>query len=317
MKVGLVVNGAGGLSFDDFARVMKTVERLEISSLFVSDHFVVGEPQDSLEPYLLFAMAAREGRSFRFGPLVTPITFREPWNLGRMAAQLDIMSGGRFVMGLGAGWHEPEHTQFGIPYPPLKERFDRLEEGICVMRAMWGPGPASFTGKHYSLAGADALPKPAAGRPPIMIGGSGERRTLRLTATYADEWNAGNLAAEGYAAKLAVLRQHCETVGRDPADIRLSMMNFALIGPNPTAVDAATAKLKSALAPDDHGSLAEFRATMKARGVLVGGAEEAIDQMGQLAGLGLAEMIFSYQDLSSDEFPAFIASEIMPKTARL
>ena len=97
-----------------------------------------------------------------------------------MAGQIDLLSGGRFVFGMGAGWNEPEHTAYGIPFPPVKERFDRLEESIQVVQKLWGDGPADFAGKYYQLAGADCLPKPTDGRPPILIGGGGEKRTLKL-----------------------------------------------------------------------------------------------------------------------------------------
>ena len=108
-----------------------------------SDHYFIGRQQDSLEAYLSFAVAARETSTIRFGPLVSPVTFRSPVDVGRMAAQIDQLSGGRFVMGVGAGWNEAEHQAYGINFPPVKERFDRLDEAIQVMKSLWGPGPAS------------------------------------------------------------------------------------------------------------------------------------------------------------------------------
>ena len=119
--------------------------------------------QDSLDPYLSFTLAAAETEHIRFGPLVTPITFRHPVNLGRMAAQIDLLSGGRFVMGVGAGWNVGEHAAYGLDFPSTRERFDRLSEGIEVMRALWGEGPASYEGTHYRLQNADCLPKPDGG----------------------------------------------------------------------------------------------------------------------------------------------------------
>ena len=317
MQIGLVVNGSGGITFEDWATAMASVERYGFPSLFVSDHFVVGEPQASLEPFLLFALAAKEQGSFRFGPLVTPITFRAPWNLARWAAQLDLLSGGRFVMGLGVGWHEPEHTMFGIPYPPLRERFDRLTEALALMKGMWGEGPATVEGRYYRLQDAVALPKPAPGRPPVMIGGSGEKRTLRLVAEYADEWNSGGASPEEYARKAGVLARHCEDVGRDPASIRRSMLQLALIGPAQADIDESTRRLKEALAPDLNVSLADYQAQLRAGGTLVGGAEEVIDRLGQLAEAGVDEVVFSLPDAASDTLPAFLASDVVPKVADL
>ena len=318
MKIGLVVNGSGGLTFDDWIYALKTAEGYDFPSLFVSDHFVVGEPQASLEPYLLFALAARESSTLRFGPLVTPITFRAPWNLARWAAQLDILSGGRFVMGLGVGWHELEHTAFGIPYPPLKERFDRLEEALQVMmKGMWGPGPVSVDGHYYRLHEAEALPKPEAGCPPIMIGGGGEKRSLRLAAQFADEWNGSNLDPAGLRHKLEVLEQHCDAVGTDPSAIRHSMLCFAIIGQTEADIDHAAQRLKDALAPDLDVPIREYRQQLKAQGMLVGGADEAVQLLGGLAEAGLDEVIFSNPDAASNAFPAFVASEVAPKVAAL
>ena len=317
MRIGLVVNGSGGLSFEDWIYALKTAEKYEFPSLFVSDHFVVGEAQASLEPYLLFALAARESTSLRFGPLVTPITFRAPWNLGRWAAQLDILSGGRFVLGLGVGWHEPEHAAFGIPYPPLRERFDRLDEGIRVMKGMWASEPATFEGRYYKLSGAEALPKPGAGRPPIMIGGGGEKRSLLLAAKYADEWNGSNLQPDGFRHKLEVLARHCETVGRDPSAITHSMLSLAAIGPSQSDIDHSAKRLKDALAPDLDISVADYREQLRSQGTLVGGADEVVQALGALAEAGLEEVIFSHPDPASDTFPAFLASEVASKVAAL
>jgi len=223
MQIGLMVEGQNGLTWERWIHILKLAERLNFPTVMRSDHYFIGRQQDSLEAYLSFAVAARETSEIRFGPLVSPVTFRSPVDVGRMAAQLDQLSGGRFVMGLGAGWNEAEHQAYGIPFPPVKERFDRLDEAIQVMQALWGPGPASFEGKHYRLDGADCIPKPASGRPPILIGGSGEKRTLKVVAKYASEWNAVNASPEVYAHKVQVLEKHCEALGRDPKTIHVAL----------------------------------------------------------------------------------------------
>ncbi|MCL4241451.1 MAG: TIGR03560 family F420-dependent LLM class oxidoreductase [Dehalococcoidia bacterium] len=240
MEIGLMVEGQNGLTWERWIHILKLAEQLGFPTVFRSDHYFIGPQQDSLEAYLSFAVAARETSSIRFGPLVSPVTFRSPVDVGRMAAQIDQLSAGRFVMGMGAGWNEAEHRAYGIPFPPVKERFDRLEEAIQVVRALWAPGPASFEGKHYRLEGADCQPKPTAGGPPLLIGGSGEKRTLKLVARYADEWNAVNVAPEGYAGKVEVLKRHCEAEGRDPAvddDVRGDRAGRALPGPRDGADD--------------------------------------------------------------------------------
>ena len=235
-----------------------------------------------------------------------------------MAAQIDILSGGRFVLGLGAGWNEAEHRAYGIPFPSVSERFDRLEEAIAVIRALWAPGSSSFRGRFYQLRDAECLPKPPAGRPPILIGGTGERRTLRLAAQYASEWNCdGFLGLETYARKKAVLERHCEAVGRDPDTIRRSMLVHGLIGPNQEAIDRATRCAMNLLPGDRFTTLESYRQEAQARRMMVGTTQEVVDNLGRLAELGVQEVQFEHFDLDSDEVPAYLASDIAPRVAAL
>jgi F420-dependent oxidoreductase-like protein len=314
MRIGLMVEGQNGLTWERWTHILALAERLGFPTVFRSDHFFIGPQQDSLEAYLSFVLAARETKTIRFGPLVTPVTFRTPVGVGRMAAQVDALSGGRFVMGLGAGWNEAEHRAYGIPFPTIRERFDRLEEAIQVVRGLWGPGPASFQGRYYSLSGADCLPKPSApGRPPILIGGGGEKRTLRLVAQYADEWNAVNVSPEGYRQKLDVLAGHCAAVGRDPATIRKSMMVFAIVGPTEAELDASTARVMSMFGAPAGTSPADFRAGMKARGFIAGSTSEVVEQVLRFQEAGLEEIQFQHFNFHSDAVPEYLASEIAPR----
>ncbi|MGH2608772.1 MAG: TIGR03560 family F420-dependent LLM class oxidoreductase, partial [Tepidiformaceae bacterium] len=250
MDIGLMVEGQNGLTWERWLHILKLAERLGFPTVFRSDHYFISQAnqQESLEAYLSFVLAARETERIRFGPLVSPVTFRSPVDVGRMAAHVDALSGGRFVMGMGAGWNEAEHRAYGIAFPPIKERMDRLEEAIQVVRTLWGPGPASYEGKHYRLENVDCQPKPArAGGPPILIGGAGEKRTLKLVAQYAAEWNSVGLAPEAYAGKVAALERHCAAEGRDPATIRRSMMMFAILGRTEKALDAVAARMMRVL----------------------------------------------------------------------
>lgn len=311
-----MVEGQNGLTWDRWIHILRLAERLNFPTLMRSDHYFIGRQQDSLEAYLSFAVAARETSRIRFGPLVSPVTFRSPADVGRMAAQIDLLSGGRFVLGLGAGWNEAEHNAYGIPFPPIKERFDRLDEAIRLLRALWSPGPATFEGRHYRLAGADCLPKPAAGRPPILIGGGGEKRTLRLVAQYADEWNAVNVSPEAYAAKVSVLESHCEAVGRDPATIARSMMTFAIIGPDAASLDHATERMMGMWGAPAGTSPADYRETLRRRGMIVGGKAEVVDACGRYAELGMHEIQFQHFNFEDDTVPEFLASEVAPAVAR-
>ncbi|MBE7520562.1 MAG: TIGR03560 family F420-dependent LLM class oxidoreductase [Thermoflexaceae bacterium] len=316
MEIGLMVEGQNGLTWERWSHILALAERLGFPTVFRSDHYFIGPQQDSLEAFLSFVVAAKETKRVRFGPLVTPVTFREPVNVGRMAAQLDLLSGGRFVMGLGAGWNEAEHHAYGLSFPPIKERFDRLEEAIHVLRALWAPGPATHAGPFYRLDGADCLPKPAPGRPPILIGGGGEKRTLRLVARYAGEWNAVNLSPEAYAHKREVLERHCEREGRDPSTIRRSMMAFAIVGPNEATLDAATRRVQSMFGGANVPP-AEWRAGAKARGMIVGSTGEVVETLGRLAEQGVQEVQFQHFNFDSDEVPEYLAAEIAPRVRGL
>lgn len=313
MRIGLMVEGQNGLTWERWTHILGLAERLGFPTVFRSDHYFIGPPQDSLEAYLSFAVAARETKRIRFGPLVTPVTFRSPVDVARMAAQVDLLSGGRFVMGLGAGWNDAEHKAYGIPFPPVKERMDRLEEALQLMQALWKESPATFTGKHYQLDAADLKPKPTAGRPPILIGGSGEQRTLRIVAKYANEWNCVNLAPGAYADKVGVLERHCEREGRDPATIARSMMTFAVIGPDEETLDRGTRRLMGMWGAREGMTPAEYRAGMRQRGLLAGGTDEIVDTLGKLAEQGLQEIDFQHFDFDDDTVPQYIAAELAPR----
>ncbi len=311
MKIS-IVSGPWGASVDEVIGSAREAERLGFSSWYLGDHFFVGPQVDSYDPFLLFTLVARATNTIRFGPLVSPVTFRPPWEMGRWAAQLDVLSGQRFVMGLGVGWNADEHRAYGIPYGSLGERFDRLDEYIQVMKLLWADGPAKFSGQFYQLDGADALPKPSAGRPPIVIGGGGERRTLRLVAKYANEWNAPMLAPDAYRAKRAVLAKHCAAVDRDPATIWYSMLSVGPIGGTPSEIDTATRTHMEMFSPRTDISPAEYRAGLKARGGIVGGRDEILDALGGLAEAGVNEMVF----VDTPGVLQFLASEVAPVASK-
>jgi alkanesulfonate monooxygenase SsuD/methylene tetrahydromethanopterin reductase-like flavin-dependent oxidoreductase (luciferase family) len=200
----------------------------------------------------------------------------------------------------------------------VKERFDRLDEAIQVIKGLWSEGPATVQGKHYALDGADCLPKPSAGRPPILIGGGGEKRTLKLAARYAAEWNSVNVPADVYAHKVKVLEQHCEAEGRDPATIRRSMMNFGMIGPSRIDVEKLARRRQAQFGAQAAAmSIAEFISMSRERGSIAGTTDEVIDQLGRLAELGCEEIEFQHTEFDSDDIPEYLAAEIAPKAAAL
>ena len=316
MDIGLMVEGQNGLNWDRWMHVYRLADRLGFPSLFRSDHYFIGEQQDSLDTYVSLAIAARETTDLRLGTLVSPMTFRRPVEIARMAAAIDLLSGGRFVLGMGAGWNEPEHTAYGIPFPARGERTGRLMEAVALVRALWSPGPANFDGKYYQLHDANMMPKPAQGRPWLLVGGSGPRRTLKAAAQFADEWNCVNASTAIYAERAAALDAHCATSGRDPSTIKRSMMTFGIVGRNEKALMHA-AEIASHHVGGGQYDAKGLLAAAAERGVLHGTTEQVVDQLGKLADLGVQEVQFQHMDFDSDEVPEYLASEIAPKVKGL
>jgi F420-dependent oxidoreductase-like protein len=231
MRVGIQVpnftwtNEQGSIS-DTFATIAQRAERAGLYSFWVMDHFfqisVIGPPeQDMLEGYTALAFAAGRTNHIKLGTMVTGVTYRYPGVLVKTVTTLDVLSHGRAYFGIGAAWNEEEHLGLGVPYPPTAERFERLEETLQIAQQMWAGDETPYQGKHYQLARPlnvpSAVQKP---HPPILIGGAGERKTLRLVAQYGDACNISlRLGKDEVQRKLEVLREHCQTLGRPYTDI--------------------------------------------------------------------------------------------------
>ncbi|OLT39979.1 LLM class F420-dependent oxidoreductase [Saccharomonospora sp. CUA-673] len=214
----------------ELARVGPAAEEAGATWLSFMDHFFqieqTGLPAESnmLEGYTSLGFMAANTTTINLGLLVTGVTYRHPGLLAKTVSTLDVLSGGRAVLGLGAAWFEREHTGLGVPYPPLAERFERLEEAVQICKQMWDPEDnGSFDGTHYQLAETLCEPQPIR-TPPLLIGGGGERKTLRLVAQYADACNLFASSPDDVAHKLGVLRRHCEDVGRDYDEIRKTVL---------------------------------------------------------------------------------------------
>jgi F420-dependent oxidoreductase-like protein len=312
MDVGIIIGEATPLEWERWRHICRLVERLGFNSLFRSDHYFNGKQKEAIDVYLSFVMAAAETERIRFGPLVTPVTFREPVNVGRMAQQLDALAGGRFVMGLGAGWYPDEHDIYGINFPPAPERYDRLEEAIDLMKELWYSESGTYEGAYYRITGTNSKPHPPAGRPPILIGGTGPRRTLRIAAEHAHEWNATPLEVDEYRAATETLERHCADVGRDPAEIRRSMLIFATIGPDERHEDLALQRFLDMMAPEGSGITLED-AVEAGHGPWRGSVEQLVDHVGQLRDIGLQEVVFEHFCHEEDTIPEWIAAEVKPR----
>ena len=236
MRIGLQVSdftwpGSPESLGPTFARIARDADQAGMASLWVMDHFfqisMVGPPEhEMLEGYSALAFAAGVTERITLGTLVTGVTYRHPGLLVKTVTTLDVLSGGRAWLGIGAAWNEEEHRGLGVPYPPVAERFERLEETLQIARQMWDGDESPYAGAHYSLDrplnSPPALSRP---HPRILIGGGGEKKTLRLVAQYADACNIFDMGPDAVKAKYDVIAAHCETVGRDPAEIERTVLS--------------------------------------------------------------------------------------------
>ncbi|OBG21046.1 LLM class F420-dependent oxidoreductase [Mycobacterium sp. 852002-51057_SCH5723018] len=213
------------------ADAAKAAEQGGATLFTLADHFFqmenVGRAEDPfLEGYTSLGFLAAHTATIDLALLVTGVTYRYPGLLAKTVTTLDVLSQGRSMLGLGAAWYEREHVALGVPYPALSARFEMLEETLQICRQMWSDDDGPYSGKHYQLAETICVPQPIR-RPPILIGGDGERKTLRLVAQYADVWNSTTSDVDELKHKIEVLNRHCETVGRDPGEIRRTVGVFA------------------------------------------------------------------------------------------
>jgi F420-dependent oxidoreductase-like protein len=261
MKIGLQIpsytwpGGASAIG-PTLARIVQTADELGFASLWVMDHFFqirgVGQPEEPmLEGYSALSFIAAHTRRARLGTLVSAAVYRHPGVLIKAVSALDVLSGGRATLGIGAGWNEAEAAGLGIPFPPLKERFERLEETLQIALHMWSENLQPYQGKHYRLTQPMNHPQPLSRpHPPILIGGGGEQKTLRLVALYADACNLfARLGEEALRTKLDALKRHCEAAGRPYEAIEKTALDTVRIAPGQmTAAEmVATCKMLSRL----------------------------------------------------------------------
>jgi F420-dependent oxidoreductase-like protein len=301
MDLAVMVEGQNGLNWLRWQRIAQAVEDLGFAGLFRSDHFTnAGAPDiDSLECWVALTWLASHTRRIQFGPLVSPISFRDPVMLARMAAAVDDLSGGRLILGIGAGWQEREHNHYGYDLLPVVQRLARYREGVEVIhRLLRSTEPVSFTGEYYTLREAVLLPRPARmGRPPILLGGG--KATLPLVARYAEEWNTAFRPAAEVAALNARLDELLSKQDRKPADVRRSFMTNLVVGRDET-------ELHSRL----DGHTAE---ELRARGIFVGTHHQIVDQIGRLGDAGVQRVMLQWMDLDDMDGLEALAKSVLPQ----
>ena len=316
VAISLMIEGQNGLTWPHWKQLVAEVEALGFAGLFRSDHFTNARPpdKDSLEMIVSLAYLADHTRRIHFGPLVAPISFRHPALLVRQAVSLDDLSGGRMLLGLGAGWQEREHTLFGYELGNIPTRMTRLEEGLeIITRLLRSDEPVSFEGRFFKLDGATLLPRPQRpGGPPILIGGNGSKRTLPLVARYASIWNAMGLSPEGFRERSARLDSLLNAAGRQPGEVRRTMMLTLFFERDPDKLDQRLAwRSKDPNLADLSLDKAIEKIANSGR-ALAGNSEQIISQIQVYAQAGVEELMLQWFDLDDIDGLRAFATGVLP-----
>jgi alkanesulfonate monooxygenase SsuD/methylene tetrahydromethanopterin reductase-like flavin-dependent oxidoreductase (luciferase family) len=301
-KLGIMIEGQEGLSWERWRHICEDADTLGFDALRRSEHFisVFGvEGRDCIECWTSLALAAEWTRRVQLGPMVSPITFRAPSLLARTATAVDLLSGGRLILGVGAGWYEKEHVDNGIPFLTMRERFDLLESGIEKIRETWKT--------------ADPKP-PREGAIPLLMGGRGEKRAMPMMAREAAEWNVGFDGPEKYRHQSGVMDECCRAIGRDPRSVRRSVMTSYLIGRDRAELRERASRIGDVIprykgvAPDDVLKAA-------AESWLVGTPEEVVEQIRSKAALGIDLFMLQHFLLDDRDALRLLASDVIPAVA--
>ncbi len=298
-----------GASYDQLLAVARTTEDCGYDAFFRSDHFLAMGDTDGLpgpsDSWVTLGGLARETSRIRLGTLVTAATFRFPGVLAIQVAQVDQMSGGRVELGIGAGWFEAEHAAYGIAFPPLGERFDRLEEQLAVITGLWSTPVGerfSYPGRHYPVSDSPGLPKPAQEPVPIIMGGGGKKRTPALAARYAAEFNLPFVTQQAQSEQFGRVRQACADAGRDPSTMTFSTALVVCAGRD----DAEVARRAAAIG--------RTVGELKENG-LAGTPGEIVDKIGTYVEAGTQRLYLQVLDLSDLAHIEFVAAEVAPQLA--
>ncbi|MCK6579049.1 MAG: TIGR03560 family F420-dependent LLM class oxidoreductase [Anaerolineae bacterium] len=305
VSIGLMIEGQSGLNWETWRRILTSAEQLGYQCVFRSDHYTDPQPPDqaSLEAWVSLTYAATYTNRIEFGPLVSPVTFRQPAIVARMAAAVDDLSDGRLVLGLGAGWQEREHRAFGVPFYDVATRFVMLRDALEVtVQLLLSEKPVSYQGTHFSLDDALLLPRPQrAGGPPILIGGNGVRLTLPLAAEFADEWNGVYISPVTYRERNQTLNQLLRDFGRAPGEVRRSLMTRAVLARD----DADWRRIQ--LESDQRGD-----ELLSSGRIIAGTPSMIVDQIGAYVDAGVERFMLQWLDL--DDIPGLelMAQKVLP-----
>ena len=310
MELRIFAEPQEGATYEQQLAMAQAAETYGFAAFFRSDHLLRIKPGSGVpgptDSWVTLGALARETSTIRLGTMVTSATFRAPGLLAVAVAQVDAMSGGRVEIGLGAGWFEAEHSAHGIPFPPVAERFDRLEEQLAILTGMWRTPIGerySFEGAHYTLRDGPALPKPTQRpHPPVIIGGLGARRTPALAARFANEFNVPFAAVEVTAARISGVRAACESAGRDPEELAYSHAITICCATEESELDRRAARIGR--------ELDELRQNAAA-----GTPDEVIARLAEYGQAGASRSYLQVIDLDDLDHIALVASEVLPALA--
>jgi len=297
------VDGSSGEAFTD--QVIRFISEVEddFDSAWICDHFhpwarFVSETTPTIEGFTAISYLSGIFKRLKFGNIVLCNSYRNPALLAKMGATLHLLTGGRFILGIGSGWKEDEYIAYGYEFPPPKVRIQQLEEGVQIIRKMWTETKATFEGKYYRIKNAICSPRPKP-IPPIMIGGGGEKLTLRVVAKHADWWNLPNVSVETFKHKLEVLEDHCEKIGRNPAEIKKTLANIVAIAE--TMEEARRIAIESPFI--SLGNMENF---------IIGNPDAVTEKISEYVELGMEHFILRFLDFPKTDGAKLFAEKVIP-----
>lgn len=305
MELAINVEAQNGLNWKNWKRIVTAAEELGFAAVFRSDHLASfeGPPDlDALECWVSLTWLAGNTKRIQFGPLVTPVTFRHPGMIARMAANLDDLSGGRLILGVGTGWAQREHDMWGYPLGDLQTRFARYEEGLDLIFHLFNDdNPVTVHGKYFQVKDAVILPRPARmGGPDLLVGGSGGKKTLALAAQYADEWNAILMPVAKAKELSSRLNDAMGKANRRPESIRRSIMLNVITG----HTDAELKKKMSGRTDEEWRSIG-----------VVGTPNAVVEQLMAYAEAGMYRVVAQMNDLDDMDFLEILGTQVIPQMA--
>jgi alkanesulfonate monooxygenase SsuD/methylene tetrahydromethanopterin reductase-like flavin-dependent oxidoreductase (luciferase family) len=300
-KIGIMIEGQEGLSWERWRNLCRDAEELGFASLRRSEHLISlmgDDTRDCIDCWTSLALAAEWTKSIQFGPMVSPMTFHHAAVLARKAAAVDLLSNGRLILGVGAGWNEREHEMFGVPFLTVKARMDLFEQGVARIRDTW----------------TKSNPKPAQNPIPLLMGGVGEKRALQIVAREAAEWNYTRMDQQEYRYKREVINGFCREIGRDPASIRYSVMATYIVGRDRDDLRQRALQMAEVV-PRLKSDSADEVLKAASVGAFVGTPEEIAEQMRKYAALGVDLFMLQHFLLDDRDALQLLAEEVIPAVA--